>query len=105
MKTKEAAMNIEEGLKKFEVQLQADGRSVHTRRQYRRHIRLFAHWARDVGLCCDVSAVTHEGGSPVLIVATGTHTARRWREESGIHELPSVVDEGLLSIPASGRLH
>jgi len=53
-------MNIEEGLQKFLVQLEADGRSVHTIQQYRRHVRLFATWARDVGLGGDLSETSHE---------------------------------------------
>ncbi|MBU0754902.1 MAG: tyrosine-type recombinase/integrase [Planctomycetes bacterium] len=53
-------MIIEEGLQKFLVQLEADGRSVHTRKQYARHIRLFSRWAADVGLCGEVSEVSHE---------------------------------------------
>jgi len=53
-------MNIEEALGKFLVQLQADGRSPHTIKQYRRHIRLFARWAADVAQCRDVSQVSHE---------------------------------------------
>ena len=42
-------MTITEALERFLVQLQADGRSPHTINQYRRHIRLLAQWARDVG--------------------------------------------------------
>ncbi|MHC4946470.1 MAG: site-specific integrase, partial [Planctomycetota bacterium] len=60
-------MDILEALDKFLVQLEADGRSAHTIRQYRRHIRLFAHWARDVGLCGDVSRISHEDIARFLI--------------------------------------
>ena len=41
-------MRIEDALRRFEVQLQADGRSHHTIAQYRRHIALFCHWLRHV---------------------------------------------------------
>ena len=41
-------MLIEEALERFLVQLQADGRSVHTIGQYRRHIGALARWARDI---------------------------------------------------------
>ena len=44
-------MHIEAALERFLTQLEADGRSVHTRMQYARHARLFAHWARQVGHC------------------------------------------------------
>ena len=54
-------MKIDEALEKFLLQLQADGRSNHTRRQYARHVRLFADWARDVGACGDdIEQVDHE---------------------------------------------
>jgi integrase/recombinase XerC len=53
-------MEIEQALEKYLVQLEADGRSGHTINQYRRHVRLFARWAHDVGHSGDVSAITHE---------------------------------------------
>src|SRR2546422_5428698 len=54
-------MRIEAALEKFLVQLQADGRSPHTIGQYRRHIRLFARWARDVGPRCQrIESLDHE---------------------------------------------
>jgi len=53
-------MEILDALARFEIQLEADGRSSHTIYQYRRHVRLFAVWARDVGLSGDVSEITHE---------------------------------------------
>lgn len=67
-------MRIEESLEKFLVQLQADGRSRHTIGQYRRHIRLLARWARDVGGCGDeVERLGHEDVARFLSapVATG----------------------------------
>jgi site-specific recombinase XerC len=54
-------MRIEEALERFLVQLQADGRSPHTIGQYRRHVRLLARWARDVGPRCDrIEDLDHE---------------------------------------------
>ena len=53
-------MTLDDALDRFLTQLRADGRSVHTRRQYRRHVRLFAAWWRDVGAGGDVGAVSHE---------------------------------------------
>jgi hypothetical protein len=41
-------MYIDDGLAKFIVQLEADGRSTRTIGQYRRHVRLLAAWCRDV---------------------------------------------------------
>jgi len=63
-------MQIEEGLQKFLVQLEADGRSQHTMAQYRRHVRLFAAWAHDVGLSGDVSEITHEDVAKFLASST-----------------------------------
>ncbi len=67
-------MRIEDALERFTTQLEADGRSVHTRKQYARHIRLLAHWARDVGPSGDeVERLDHEGVARFLAspVATG----------------------------------
>lgn len=53
-------MEIQEALQKFLLQLEADGRSCHTIRQYERHMRLFSNWAREDGPCSDVSEISHE---------------------------------------------
>ena len=37
-------MQVQTALDRFLVQLEADGRSPHTIRQYRRHVRLLAAW-------------------------------------------------------------
>jgi len=50
-------MRIDEALQKYVVQLRADGRSVHTIGQYRRHVRLFAAWWGDRA---DISSIDHE---------------------------------------------
>ena len=42
-------MRIDNALDRFLQQLDADGRSIHTINQYRRHVRLLARWAADVG--------------------------------------------------------
>ena len=42
-------MKIEVAWDEFRLQLVADGRSMHTIRQYERHIGLLARWAADVG--------------------------------------------------------
>jgi len=53
-------MKIEQALERFLVQLEADGRSVHTIGQYRRHIALLARWiARERG-DIGVEEITHE---------------------------------------------
>ena len=53
-------MQIAEVLEKFLGQLTADGRSRHTIRQYRRHVRTLAVWAAEVGHSGRVSAITDE---------------------------------------------
>ena len=46
MKKKRKPLTITAALDRFVLQLEADGRSLHTIGQYRRHIRLLARWAR-----------------------------------------------------------
>ncbi len=53
-------MRLEDALERFIIQLEADGRSLHTIRQYRRHVRLLARWCRDVGHGSDIAAISHE---------------------------------------------
>jgi site-specific recombinase XerD len=40
-------MQLQDALGQFQVQLAADGRSEHTRKQYQRHGRAFAAWMKD----------------------------------------------------------
>jgi len=53
-------MTVTEALKKYLVQLDADGRSPHTIDQYERHVRLFARWCAEVGHSGVLSDVSHE---------------------------------------------
>lgn len=53
-------MRVLDALDLFLVQLDADGRSVHTRRQYDRHVRSFARWWAEHGGDGPVEDVTHE---------------------------------------------
>lgn len=53
-------MDVTTAVRKFLRQLEADGRSPHTVGQYRRHLRLFAAWAADVGHSGRLSAIDHE---------------------------------------------
>lgn len=67
-------MQVQEALEKFLVQLSADGRSQHTIKQYRRHVLLFATWARDVGACGDeIEKLDHDSVAKFLAstMATG----------------------------------
>ena len=53
-------MHVNTALQKFQIQLEADGRSTHTRQQYERHIRLMAHWLVTRRHSSEVEAVDHE---------------------------------------------
>ena len=56
-------MRLLDALDLYLVQLEADGRSAHTRRQYARHVRLLAGWLSDP----ELDAITHEGLATFLI--------------------------------------
>jgi integrase/recombinase XerD len=51
-------MLLSEALDQFVLQLQADGRSVHTLQQYRRHLRLLASWLDASGIEPELDAIT-----------------------------------------------
>jgi integrase/recombinase XerC len=52
-------MLLDDALAHFVLQLQADGRSPHTVRQYQRHVRTLARWAADVGHSGHVEDLDH----------------------------------------------
>lgn len=53
-------MRIEDALDRFLLQLEADGRSAHSIRQYRRHVHQFAAWAAQGATVAEVECVRHE---------------------------------------------
>ncbi len=53
-------MLIKDALAQFVLQLQADGRSTHTVRQYQRHVRALARWAADAGRDGHVDRIDHQ---------------------------------------------
>lgn len=53
-------MKLQDALSDYITQCAADGRSVHTRRQYERHVRLFGEWLHDVGASDEIAAVDHK---------------------------------------------
>jgi len=53
-------MHILDALDRYLIQIQADGRSPHTRGQYERHIRLLAAWISEEGRSTEVKDVDHE---------------------------------------------
>jgi integrase/recombinase XerD len=78
-------MDILEGLAKFQVQLEADGRSIHTRRQYDRHVRLFAHWLRTGGHRGALDAIDHEAVAAFL-----ASPVARTRHDGGVKRATSA---------------
>lgn len=51
-------MQLSEALAAFVLQLEADGRSIHTRRQYQRHLRLLGSWLAANGIPAELGAIT-----------------------------------------------
>lgn len=64
-------MKLSEALAMYLLQLEADGRSLHTRRQYERHVRLLARVLGDV----DVGAMTHVDLARFLVSPVATRGA------------------------------
>lgn len=60
-------MQIQAALDQFLVQLEADGRSPHTRAQYNRHTRKLAEWLRTAGHSGDIADVTHQDLARFLV--------------------------------------
>jgi site-specific recombinase XerD len=53
-------MLITDALACYETQLEADGRSIHTRNQIRRHVRALATWTAQEGLSGQIEDLSHE---------------------------------------------
>lgn len=60
-------MQITDALGRFLLQLEADGRSQHTVRQYGRHVRQLAIWAARVGHSAEIEEVTPEDLARFLV--------------------------------------
>ena len=56
-------MRLLDALGRYLAQLEADGRSVHTRSSYERHIRLLAEWLDDG----ELEAITHEALAAFMV--------------------------------------
>ena len=68
--SKSTTMTIDEAIRIFAVQLDADGRSPHTQGQYRRHLLLLSRWARDYiyGIVVSLTRSPALGAMGVMIV-------------------------------------
>ena len=69
-------MQIQEALDTFLIQLEADGRSIHTRKQYARHVRLFTNWAHEVGHSGAIDKFDEPFVAKFFVSDTGKNTAR-----------------------------
>ena len=78
-------MQIQDALLKFTVQLEADGRSPHTIRQYSRHVRALARWLDDTARDGHVEALDHEDVAAFL----ASPEARR-RPDGGLKKAGSM---------------
>jgi site-specific recombinase XerD len=78
----EITKNIEDALEQFITQLQADGRSPHTIRQYQRHVRALGAW---VGPRRAVARVGHEDVATYLAA-----TVARTRPDGGIRKASTM---------------
>lgn len=97
-------MQLQDALGQFQVQLAADGRSEHTRKQYQRHVVAFLGWLNRNGRDADIANVTPNtvaeffgsdaarlrarGGSKRATSANAMRTSLRcflrWAHESGL---------------------
>ncbi|MBK9387296.1 MAG: tyrosine-type recombinase/integrase [Planctomycetes bacterium] len=51
-------MQLNDAIDAFQLQLEADGRSIHTRKQYARHLRLLGSWLAASGIPAELDAIT-----------------------------------------------
>jgi site-specific recombinase XerD len=51
-------MHLNDAIAAFALQLEADGRSIHTRRQYARHLRLVGAWLAANGIPAELDQIT-----------------------------------------------
>jgi site-specific recombinase XerD len=51
-------MHLHDAIAAFQLQLEADGRSIHTRKQYARHLRLLGAWLDANGIPAELDAIT-----------------------------------------------
>jgi integrase/recombinase XerC len=97
-------MHVQDALGQFQVQLAADGRSEHTRKQYQRHVVAFIDWLtsgnRDTDIAritpnivaeffgSDAARVSARGGTKRATSANAQRTSLRcflrWAHESGL---------------------
>ena len=98
-------MHIDDALAKFLLQLEADGRSPHTIRQYARHVRTLARWAARGGLSGRVGDFDHETVATFLASPeTTTRPDGRPKRASSVNALRSSVRGFFAYAAAAGHV-
>ncbi len=69
-------MQLQEALASFLIQLEADGRSQHTIKQYQRHVRLFASWCAEFGHSALLQGIDEPTVAKFFVSDTGKNTAK-----------------------------
>ena len=68
-------MHLSDAIAAFQLQLEADGRSIHTRRQYARHLRLLGSWLTANGIPPELEAITTSVVARFLVSDAARKTA------------------------------
>ncbi len=68
-------MLLNDAIAAFALQLEADGRSIHTRRQYQRHLRLLAAWLSANGIPAELDAIGTQTIARFLVSDAARKTA------------------------------
>lgn len=93
----ERVMTVDEAVALFEAQLAADGRSMNTRLQYRRHLKTFARWLLQAREIWRIDRVTHAD-----VAAFFSHPASHLTA-SGRSKKPTSLNALRSSIRTFGR--
>ena len=68
-------MHLNDAIAAFQLQLEADGRSIHTRKQYRRHLRLLDTWLDENGIEPELDRITTQVVAKFLVSDQARKTA------------------------------
>ncbi|MBK9386074.1 MAG: tyrosine-type recombinase/integrase [Planctomycetes bacterium] len=68
-------MLLTDAIAAFQLQLEADGRSIHTRKQYARHLRLLGSWLDANGIPAEIDAITTQVVARFLVSDAARKTA------------------------------
>jgi site-specific recombinase XerD len=68
-------MHLHDAIAAFQLQLEADGRSIHTRKQYARHLRLLGSWLYANHIPAELDAITTQVVARFLVSDAARKTA------------------------------